>query len=193
MNKNMGTLRLFLFLNATILCASVQTRDLIPAIIPNSTFLLNISKSHTIIQKPHRSIYSPRASVRIEGNYVSRAIEGSDDSCDISVQIIKVKKLYRYKLSVTGTTYKGILRVLHGKIPGTRYIVFTGITWAVNEGDISELKEDQDPQSLKLPIGVRGVLLNDEIMIQNSGNAMDHYVQLDACNQKYIRMVKLQQ
>ncbi|WP_367864438.1 hypothetical protein [Pedobacter sp. WC2423] len=186
----MGTLSLFLFLNANFLFAGDQIGDLIPAVIKNSTSLLNISDSHTILQKPHRPIYATGASVRIEGNYVSRAIEGSDDSCDISVEIIKVKNLYRYKLYVAGTTYKGILKVLHGEKPEARYLIFTGITWAVNEGDISQLKEDEEPQSLKLPVGVRAVLLNNEIMIQNSGNAMNHYVQLNACDQKYIRMVK---
>jgi hypothetical protein len=186
----MGTLSLFLFLNASFLCANAQMQDLIPATISNSTSLLNITNSHTIIKKAHRPVYATGATVRIEGNYVSRTIEGFDDSCDISVQIIKAKNLYHYKLYVAGTIYKGILKVLYGEKPGARYIIFTGITWAVNEGDISQLKEDQEPQSLKLPIGVRGVLLNGEIMIQNSGNAMNHYVQLDACDQKYIRMVK---
>jgi len=123
MNRNLGALSLFLFLNAGFLCAGAQMRDLIPAMMQNSTSLLKMSDSHNILQKPHRRIYATGASVRIEGNYVSKAIEGSDDSCDISVQIVKVKNLYRYKLYVAGTTYKGILKVLYGEKPEARYII----------------------------------------------------------------------
>nr|WP_157536329.1 hypothetical protein [Mucilaginibacter sp. L294] len=128
--------------------------------------------------------------VIVQGYYESRAMEGEDDSCDISATIQKAGNKYYYKLEAAGKTYRGILKVMKGDHNQERHIIFSGIKWALNEGDVSHLKDDESPEPLPLPIGIAGVLSNNEIKIQNSGNAMNHYIQLDACDMKYIRMVK---
>ncbi|EHQ25965.1 hypothetical protein [Mucilaginibacter paludis] len=187
---NIKVLGLLFILNAAFLGATAQPLEAKLASTSNMATLSNRQVNRTAPKKGKAITQSAVAGLSIEGHYLARAIEGFDDSCDINADITKVKNVYHYKLYVAGKVHKGILKVSHSNNQGVRYIIFTGIPWALNEGDISQLKDDEEPKSLKLPVGISGSWSNNEIMIQNSGNAMNHYVQLDACDQKYIRMVK---
>jgi hypothetical protein len=42
-----------------------------------------------------------------------------------------------------------------------------------------------------LPIGIDGLFSEKEITIQNYGNAMNYYVKLDDCGEKYIHFNKI--
>lgn len=132
-----------------------------------------------------------KTSLKIEGFYQSKPGEGEEDGCEINATIRKVNAKYYYRLDVAGKIYKGIFKVAKGDNINEKAVTFTGIRWAVNDGDVSDQQDSQERPSLKLPVGVGGILSNNEIVIQNYGNAMNSYVQLEQCSQKYIRMVKV--
>lgn len=102
-------------------------------------------------------------------------------SCHLTIEISKSKGLYYYH-------FKSPVRALQGKVTFSRsldenlvYINFNRIEWEENGGDI--------PKSL--PTSVGGLLSDNEITIQNYGNAMNSYVKLGECSdEKYIQLKK---
>ena len=71
------------------------------------------------------------------------------------------------------------------------YITLESIEWSDYRGMI-EYDDDGDEidKELRLPIGIDGILYEDEIVIQNSGNSMNYYVKLGECDLKYIHLIK---
>lgn len=53
-----------------------------------------------------------------------------------------------------------------------------------------DLEVETTEDDLSLPQDIVGVLYENEITIQNYGNAMNYYVQLGACDVKYIHLIK---
>lgn len=124
------------------------------------------------------------------GHYVSVPInEGEAKSCDITVDIVKKAGKYLYTLT-TDTTYKGSLKISReGK---DTYVTFEGIPWAEYEGDISQDPEGEETErpEMEIPVGIDALFSGNEINIQNYGNAMNYYVKLGSCGDKFIRLVK---
>lgn len=124
------------------------------------------------------------------GHYVSVSLdEGETKSCAITVDIIKKAGKYFYTLT-TDTTYKGSLKISReGK---DTYVTFEGIPWSEYEGDISQDPEGEETErpELEIPVGIDGQFSGNEINIQNYGNAMNYYVKLGSCGDKFIRLVK---
>lgn len=114
------------------------------------------------------------------------------DKCDLSINIIKSKGEYRYQ-------FKSATRNLSGKVTFGRsldenlvYINFHGIEW---DEDIGDVTKDDDrsnyPRNDNLPTVIQGLLNDDEIAIQNTGNAMNRYVKIGECDLKYIYLKKV--
>lgn len=124
------------------------------------------------------------------GHYVSVPIsEGETESCSMTVDIVKKAGKYFYTLT-TDTTYKGSLKI--SKEGKDTYVTFEGIPWAEYEGDISQDPEGEGTErpELELPVGIDALFSGNEINIQNYGNAMNYYVKLASCGDKFIRLVK---
>ncbi|MET3980958.1 hypothetical protein ABIB62_004094 [Mucilaginibacter sp. UYP25] len=158
--------------------------------MPHEKTAYNISYSPVKADYGRKFNYKP-VSMIIEGLYKTEPTDNSSDNCEISVRLIKSRTGYIYRLTTYNKIYSGILKITKGENPNEVNLLFKGIKWASNEGDISTLKEEEDPPKIKTPIGIDAILQNEEILIQNTGNSMNHYVKLASCYQKYIRMVKV--
>lgn len=131
----------------------------------------------------------------IEGIYKSEKIdENQEEACNLVIKINKRNGEYLYN-------FKSDERTLNGKVSFVRsieengvYIVFEGIEWAENEGDISndlDNSADEKHEELELPVGVEeGSFSENEIDIQNYGNAMNSYLKLADCGAKFIHLKK---
>lgn len=127
----------------------------------------------------------------IEGIYKAQPIDGDIGICDMSVEIKKHASGYSYVFDIQGEIIKGKATLTKGDRAGENYITFEGIKWAEYEGDVSNKTDDDSvTTSLPLPVGIDGLLTQKEITIQNTGNAMNYYVKIAACDRKYIRLVK---
>jgi hypothetical protein len=123
----------------------------------------------------------------IEGYYLSEPLDGETESCSLSVKIRKVKGGYVFTFDIDGKIAKGMVKLTKSDDPKEFGITFKGIHWAENNGDISRPGQQN---KLKLPDGIEGVWSAAGIVIQNYGNAMNSYMQIASCGQKYINLVK---
>ena len=125
----------------------------------------------------------------IEGVYKTENSENKIEPCNLIVTITKKNGKYYYN-------YKSESRTLNGKVSFYRdideaYITLEGIKWAEYEGDVTNQDdENYEEKELDLPIGINGSLSENEILIQNDGNAMNYYVKLNDCGVKYIYLKK---
>jgi hypothetical protein len=128
----------------------------------------------------------------ISGTYKSVPTEQETENCDLSVKITKTQGRYSYRFDIAGQVLKGKVTLKEIKGEKGMLIVFEGIKWAEYEGDISDDPEHEHKPKpeMKIPAGVGGKLLNNEITIQNYGNSMNYYVVFAACGQKYISLIK---
>ena len=125
----------------------------------------------------------------IEGVYKTENSENKIETCNLILTITKKNGKYSYN-------YKSESRTLNGKVSFYRdideaYITLEGIKWAEYEGDVTNQgDENYEEKDLELPIGIDGSLSENEILIQNDGNAMNYYVKLNDCGVKYIHLKK---
>lgn len=124
----------------------------------------------------------------IEGEYYN-------DICDVTLTFAKTKGEYYY-------TYKSNERTLTGKLSFSRgddlYINLTEIEYAEDYFDVALFEEDpkKEKEYAKLKeigkrrVGVECYYSPDELTIQNYGNAMNYYVKLNDCSEKYIHFKK---
>lgn len=70
------------------------------------------------------------------------------------------------------------------------YWVTLPIKWAEYEGDVTD--ESKERVSLELPTQIEFQYSNKTLTMQNYGNAMNYYVVLGECGDKYIELKKLQ-
>jgi hypothetical protein len=127
----------------------------------------------------------------IEGIYRTVNEEGETETCNLIIKLTKKNGEYYYN-------FKSVSRNLNGKVSFSRnidndeiYITLEGIEWAEYSGDVSNQDdENYEEKELELPIGIDGSFAENEIIIQNSGNAMNYYVKLNDCGVKYIHLKK---
>ncbi|GAA4313436.1 hypothetical protein GCM10023149_09200 [Mucilaginibacter gynuensis] len=124
----------------------------------------------------------------IEGRYVAKPLEGDTEACDMWVEIVKEPADYSYTIKLNGKTLKGKATV--SKTGDETFINFEGIKWAEYEGDISNESAEHDTTNVEIPVGIDASLEDHELIIQNTGNAMNYYVKFSGCDAKYIRLVK---
>ena len=125
----------------------------------------------------------------IEGKYYN-------DHCNLTLSFSKFKGQYYY-------TYRSDERTLKGKVNFSRgkelYINLTNIEYAEDYFDVG-LTDDQDLEKEKLykelkkegvrTVGIECLYNSEELTIQNYGNAMNYYVKLSDCGEKYIHFKK---
>ena len=124
-------------------------------------------------------------------------IEGAyyNDMCNLTLTFTKSKGEYYY-------TYQSNERSLKGKINFYReedlYMTLTEIEYAEDYFDVALFEEDPEKEKEyaklkeigKRRVGVECYYSPDELTIQNYGNAMNYYVKLNDCSEKYIHFKK---
>lgn len=115
-----------------------------------------------------------------------------ETGCNLKIVILKDKGGYRYNFKSTTRSLQGKVTFIRSLQEKSVYINFHGIQWAENRGDISKEDPDDSPTETEyLPNILDGVLSDNEIIIQNYGNAMNYYTKLEECtDEKYIRLTK---
>lgn len=110
--------------------------------------------------------------------------------CVMTLEIRRVRGEYQYILQTSQRELKGKITFYRSLDETSNYINLEGIQWAENNGDVSNEEEPDAQKDLPLPTGIEGVLDEGEITIQNSGNAMNSYLKLQECDEKYIHFKK---
>jgi hypothetical protein len=125
----------------------------------------------------------------IEGTYVVINEPEESDQCAIKIIIKKASEGYIYKFKTETRSLSGKLSVEATERKDGYYINLEGIEWSEYEG---ELNDDGEAKAtdLALHTGINGVIQDNEITIQNTGNSMNYYVKLEDCGKKYIRLKK---
>lgn len=123
----------------------------------------------------------------IEGQYL---LEKNEGNCTMELNIYYNKKQLSYRLETSTRRLHGdVLITLNEKRDGY-YITLKGIEWSEYGGPATPDKNEEQEEEPVLPQDVEGVLYENEITIQNSGNAMNYYVKLGDCDLKYIHLIK---
>jgi hypothetical protein len=99
--------------------------------------------------------------------------EEETDKCDLTISISFLKGDYFYNIKAKNYNKKGKVSFSRSLLEKTNYIIFEGLTPAEGSGTY-----------------VDGLFTNNEITIQNYGNAMNYYVKLAVCSGKYLNLVK---
>lgn len=122
----------------------------------------------------------------IEGNYTF-----TDDisECKFHLSLFYRDELLKYNIETNTRKHLGNAKVDLNEEKDGYYITFLNIEWSEYLGGI-DLEVETTEDDLSLPQDIVGVLYENEITIQNYGNAMNYYVQLGACDVKYIHLIK---
>lgn len=122
---------------------------------------------------------------KIEGSYKS-------EDCNMEIVIKKVREKYYY-------TFISEIRTLKGEISlerNDRYngITLEGIEYAEDYFDVGLPEENPEYEELKKEgnrsVGIDCFLESDKITIENYGNAMNYFLKLRDCGNKYIVLLK---
>jgi len=133
--------------------------------------------SHEIIPLPEQ----------IEGQYKS-------NGCNLTLIISQVKGIYSYRFISKIRSLKGNISFSRGS---ENYMILEGIEFAEDYFDValpddSELSahyEEMKKEGVRR-VGIDCFLDEEQIIIQNYGNAMNYYVKLRDCGEKYIHLMK---
>ncbi|MEO5911397.1 MAG: hypothetical protein ABIP95_10945 [Pelobium sp.] len=123
----------------------------------------------------------PALPINLLGNY--------NTDCNLSISIAKNNGGYFYNFKSNTRTLKGKVTFGRSLEENLVYINFIGIKWAEDDGDISN-ELNADKSSGDLPTVVQGLITDEEIVIQNYGNAMNHYLKIGECDIKYLHLKK---
>ncbi len=138
--------------------------------------------SDTITQDSARYLFD------FTGDYI---LDPGDVNCKMELNIYPDKKQFAYRLKTNTRQLHGDVVITPNEKQDGYYITLKGIEWSEYEGaatpEEDEIKEQDD---MALPQEVQGVLYENEITIQNTGNAMNYYVKFGDCDLKYIHLVK---
>ena len=124
----------------------------------------------------------------IAGDYIP---EPDDVNCKMELNIYQDKKQFTYRLKTNTRQLHGDVVITPNEKLDGYYITLKGIEWSEYEGAVTSGEaEIQEQEDIALPQEVQGALYENEITIQNTGNAMNYYVKFGDCDLKYIRLVK---
>ncbi|RZL39514.1 MAG: hypothetical protein EOO96_00450 [Pedobacter sp.] len=137
-----------------------------------------------VVQLQQTEKQIPQLPTQILGDYNYK----NESGCKITISITKSNKGYHFYYQTAKRQLKG--SVTFSRDLGTEqvYINLHGIEWAEDSGDVT--KDDDINEDRALPTVVQGLLDSKEIVIQNTGNAMNYYVKLNDCDEKFIHLKK---
>lgn len=158
---------------------------------PDDTIVKTSDTINTEIEAPS-SKATTQDSVKylfdIAGNYL---LKSDDTSCKMELNINSNKNQFTYQLKTNTRQLHGDVMITPNEKRDGYYITLKDIEWSEYEGAINfDEDEIQEQEDIALPREVQGVLYENEITIQNTGNAMNYYVKFGECDLKYICLVK---
>jgi hypothetical protein len=122
----------------------------------------------------------------IEGIYT---FSDTLSKCNLTLEITKEIEVYKYNLKTTTRSLTGEISLEENEENDAYFLILNGIEWSEYYGALDENSEPID-QDIALPEGLEGTIDENEIIIQNSGNSMNSYLQLGECDVKYIHLEK---
>ncbi|RZK57301.1 MAG: hypothetical protein EOO87_03315 [Pedobacter sp.] len=130
----------------------------------------------------------PQLPATVLGDYTVNNEEG----CKLTLSVTKSNSGYHFYYKSAERKIKGRVTFSRSLTDNSVYINLDGIAWAEDSGDVATMdgEEDDSKDDDELPNVVQGLLTGKEIIIQNTGNAMNYYVKLSDCDQKYIHLKK---
>lgn len=143
----------------------------------------NVANKKTLtiaLQKTSKQI--PQLPAQVLGDYNFK----NDSGCRITLSITKSNAGYHFYYYTAKRKLKGKVTFARSLEENLVYINLHGIEWAEDSGDVTD--EDKIAPDRVLPTVVQGLLGDGEITIQNTGNAMNYYVKLSDCDEKYIHL-----
>jgi hypothetical protein len=138
------------------------------------------------------NIPANQPSINIEGVYVVFNEPDEAEKCAITITIQKAGEEYNYKFKTESRSLVGKVSLELNEDKDGYYITFEGIEWSEYEGELV-MDKDGDyhaKEELELPVGINGLIQENQITIQNYGNSMNSYTQLGECGKKYIILKK---
>lgn len=127
----------------------------------------------------------PNLPKNVEGTYTNT----SETACSFKLSISKQENSYFYNILTAERALKGKVSFVRNIDAREVYIKFNGIKWAEYNGAAKD-EGEAEKFAIKIPIGIEGVLNENEITIQNYGNSMNNYTKFDDCEDKYIVLRK---
>jgi len=120
----------------------------------------------------------------LAGKYVS-------DGCFLEIDIIKDKGEYRYIMQTGEKKYNGSIRFSSESEMGEQrlWVILQDFQWAEYKGNLMDVEDPDEVPSLDM-WGLDLYYDKGELTFQNYGNAMNYYVKMNECDQKYIRLIK---
>lgn len=126
----------------------------------------------------------------VEGTYFVVNEPNEVEKCQLSITIIKTSEGNIYEFSTDSRLLKGKVSFDRTEDRSGYYITLEGIEWSEYEGALDEDGESNGSEKMELPVGIHGLIQDNQITIQNYGNSMNYYVQLGDCGKKYIVLKK---
>jgi hypothetical protein len=158
---------------------------------PVNTVIKTPDTINTAIEAPYSKV-ATQNSVKylfdITGDYL---LQSDDTSCKIELNIKSNNNEFTYQLKTNTRQLHGDVMITPNEKRDGYYITLKNIEWSEYEGAVN-FDEDaiQEQEDIVLPREVQGVLYENEITIQNTGNAMNYYVKFGECDLKYIHLLK---
>ena len=122
----------------------------------------------------------------IEGNY---SFKDESSACRLDLKLYYINEQLKYKIKTNTREISNNPKIVLKEKKDGYNITFEKIEWSENTGATDREGKKSD-KKLPLPQEIEGVLLKDEITIQNIGNSMNDYVKLGECDAKYIRLIR---
>lgn len=144
-----------------------------------------LSKKEYIINLIETDKAIPKIPLNICGTY-----KNSDGTaCNLNLIISKKRNEFLYEIKTNFRNLKGEISFSRDLNDPEIGILFEGIEWSEYEGELDANGEPKE-KNIKLPVGIWGSLDDNEISIQNYGNAMNTYTKFGDCGDKYITLEK---
>lgn len=163
--------------------SEIQSEDTISKVSP----VLSVNKKEdlstpldSVITKNEKLLFD------IEGNYT---FKDDDAKCKIDLKLYFEKKQLKYKIKTSRRDITANADIKLNEQKDGYYVTFYNLEWSENSG-AAEPDGDQSEEDSPLPQEVEGMLNQDEIIIQNYGNAMNYYVKLGECDVKFIHLIR---
>mgnify|MGYP003585327353 CR=1 FL=1 len=122
----------------------------------------------------------------IEGEYFFKA---ETTGCKMNLTLYYANNQLKYKLKTNTREISDNATLQLNERKDGYYITFENIEWSEYLG---ALDEEGNPieENLSLPQEISGELNENEIIIQNYGNAMNYYMKLGECDVKYLYLIR---
>ena len=117
------------------------------------------------------------------GKYMS---EETNTNCFIELTLFEKNKKIWFRLKTDKRNIIGKAKI--SKDDGLYYVTLP-IEYSEYEGDISKNSKTINLPKSK-PFGIQFMYDNKELVLQNSGNAMNYYVKFGECEEKYVHLKK---